>query len=86
MRRALSESAEPEHWFCHQCVRRCTAPDDPENPRCRVCGESFMEFVGPVGTGTLHPHATDKAVMGRLWDLSEQAVGFEWDLISEPIA
>ena len=46
----------------------------------------FMEFVGPVGTGTLHPHATDKAVMGRLWDLSEQAVGFEWDLISEPIA
>lgn len=39
-----------------------------------------MEFVGPVGKGTLHPHAHDKAVMTRLWDLSEKEVGFEWNL------
>ncbi|WP_412063408.1 SDR family oxidoreductase [Rubrivirga sp. IMCC45206] len=45
-----------------------------------------MEFVGPVGKGTLHPHATDKPVMERLWEVSEQAVGFEWDLVSEPAA
>ncbi len=38
------------------------------------------EFVGPVGKGTLHPHAYDKAVMKRLWDLSEKEVGYEWGL------
>ena len=39
-----------------------------------------MEFVGPVGKGTLNPHAYDKAVMTRLWDVSEKAVGFQWAL------
>ncbi|NDR56335.1 SDR family oxidoreductase [Aliiruegeria sabulilitoris] len=37
-----------------------------------------MEFVGPVGRGTLQPHAHDKSVMTRLWDVSEQATGFTW--------
>ena len=39
-----------------------------------------MEFVGPVGRGTLHPHAYDKAVMTRLWEVSEKATGFTWAL------
>jgi len=39
-----------------------------------------MEAVGPVGKGTLNAHAYDKAVMTRLWDESEKAVGFEWKL------
>ena len=39
-----------------------------------------MEFVGPVGKGTLNPHAYDKAVMSKLWDVSETATGFIWDL------
>ena len=39
-----------------------------------------MEAVGPVGKGTLNAHAHDKAVMERLWDESEKAVGFEWKL------
>jgi NAD(P)-dependent dehydrogenase (short-subunit alcohol dehydrogenase family) len=37
-----------------------------------------MEFVGPVGKGTLHPHAYDKPVMTRLWDVSQKATGFSW--------
>ncbi|WGW05987.1 SDR family oxidoreductase [Tropicibacter oceani] len=37
-----------------------------------------MEFVGPVGRGTLEPHAYDKPVMTRLWAVSEQATGFVW--------
>ena len=37
-------------------------------------------FVGPVGRGTLLPHAHDKPVMERLWALSEAEVGFEWSL------
>ncbi|MEM9360660.1 MAG: SDR family oxidoreductase [Pseudomonadota bacterium] len=39
-----------------------------------------MEAVGPVGKGTLNAHAHDKAVMSRLWEKSENAVGFEWKL------
>ncbi len=39
-----------------------------------------MEAIGPVGKGTLNPHAHDKAVMTRLWSVSEKAVGFEWEL------
>lgn len=34
-----------------------------------------MEFVGPAGKGTLHPHAHDKPVMVRLWEVSEAAAG-----------
>ena len=37
-----------------------------------------MQFVGPVGKGTLNAHAYDKAVMLKLWDVSEQATGFVW--------
>ncbi len=39
-----------------------------------------MEWTGPVGTGTLEPYAYDKAVMTKLWALSEDATGFEWSL------
>jgi len=39
-----------------------------------------LEFVGPVGKGTLHPHAYDKQVMSKLWDVSEAATDFTWDL------
>ena len=39
-----------------------------------------MEAVGPVGKGTLNPHAYDKSVMTRLWDVSEKATGFTWEL------
>lgn len=37
-----------------------------------------MEWVGPVGKGTLEPYAYDKAVMARLWERSEQDTGFGW--------
>ncbi|RUS65045.1 SDR family oxidoreductase [Pseudorhodobacter sp. E13] len=39
-----------------------------------------MEFVGPVGLGTLEPHAHDKAAMARLWDVSEKATGLTWSV------
>ena len=41
-----------------------------------------MEWVGPVGKGTLEPHAYDKAVMDRLWSRSEEETGFSWSLRS----
>lgn len=39
-----------------------------------------MEFVGPVGKGTLEPYAYDKDVISKLWDVSEAATGLTWAL------
>lgn len=39
-----------------------------------------MEWVGPVGKGTLEPYACDKTVMARLWLRSENETGFSWCL------
>ena len=37
-------------------------------------------WVGPVGAHQLEPHAKDKAVAKKLWEVSEKATGFEWNL------
>ncbi|MEP3196925.1 MAG: SDR family oxidoreductase [Lentilitoribacter sp.] len=39
-----------------------------------------METGGPVGEGKLEPYAYDKAVMSKLWDVSEEATGFVWKI------
>ncbi|SPH18279.1 Ribitol 2-dehydrogenase [Defluviimonas aquaemixtae] len=39
-----------------------------------------MEWVGPVGKGTLEPFALDKAVMEKLWSRSEKETGFSWSV------
>jgi len=38
----------------------------------------YMEWVGPVGKGTLEPFAYDKAVMTKLWALSEEKTALSW--------
>lgn len=40
----------------------------------------WTQTGGPVGKGTLHPHAYDKPVMQKLWEVSEDATGFRWSL------
>lgn len=37
-------------------------------------------WVGPVGAHHIEPHAKDKAVAKRLWDLSEKETGVKWNL------
>lgn len=37
-------------------------------------------WTGPVGECKLEPHAKDKAVMVKLWEVSEKATGFHWKL------
>lgn len=37
-------------------------------------------WVGPVGAHELKPHAKDKAVSKRLWDLSEKEMGVKWNI------
>ena len=40
-------------------------------------GRSF--WVGPVGEHKLEPHAKDKDVAEKLWDLSEKETGVKWN-------
>ncbi len=37
-------------------------------------------WVGPVGAHHLAPHAKDKAVAERLWEISEAATGLTWNI------
>jgi NAD(P)-dependent dehydrogenase (short-subunit alcohol dehydrogenase family) len=37
-------------------------------------------WVGPVGAHKLEPHAKDKAVAEKLWEVSEKATGLKWNI------
>ncbi len=37
-------------------------------------------WVGPVGAHKIEPHAKDKAVAKRLWELSEKETGVKWNI------
>ena len=37
-------------------------------------------WVGPVGAHKIEPHAKDKKVAKRLWEVSEKATNFKWNL------
>ncbi len=39
-----------------------------------------MNTVGPVGEHKLEPHAKDKEVANRLWELSEKETGIKWNI------
>lgn len=56
------------------------ATEDRLEQRALYGPTGLMQTGGPVGKGTLNPHAYDKAVMERLWDVSENATGFNWSL------
>lgn len=71
----MVQSAEKGSWPEVMC-----ATEDGLEQRALYGPTGRMEFVGPVGKGTLHPHAHDKPVMERLWDVSEKATGFAWEL------
>jgi len=71
----LVQSAEKGAWPEVMC-----ATESGLEQRALYGPTGSMEFVGPVGKGTLHPHAYDKAVMERLWEVSEEATGFSWSL------
>ena len=71
----ITQSAERGSWPEVMC-----ATEDGLEERALYGPTGRMEFTGPVGKGTLHPHAYDKAVMERLWDVSEDATAFSWKL------
>lgn len=54
------------------------ATEDGLEQRALYGPTGLMQTGGPVGKGTLNPHAYDKPVMEKLWTVSETATGFEW--------
>lgn len=69
----MVQSAEKGSWPEVMC-----ATEEGLAQRALYGPTGRAEFVGPVGKGTLHPHAYDKRVMEKLWALSEKEVGFKW--------
>lgn len=69
----MVQSAEKGAWPEVMC-----ATEDGLEPRALYGPTGRMQFVGPVGKGTLNPHGHDKPVMERLWGVSEKAVGCAW--------
>lgn len=69
----LTQSAEKGAYPELMCA---TEPDLDQSAFYGPTGRS--NWVGPVGPHELKPHAKDKAVAERLWDLSEKATGIQW--------
>jgi len=71
----ITQPAENGAWPQVMC-----ATEEGLEQRALYGPTGFQEFVGPVGKGTLQAHAYDKITMSRLWEVSEDAVEFEWTL------
>ncbi|RMG20699.1 MAG: SDR family oxidoreductase [Deltaproteobacteria bacterium] len=69
----LVQSAEKGAWPEIMCATEEGLPQ-----RALYGPTGCMEWVGPVGQGTLEPHAYEKPVMEKLWALSEEKTGFTW--------
>lgn len=69
----LVQSAQRGSWPEVMC-----ATEEGLEQRALYGPTGRMEWVGPVGRGTLKPHAYDKPVMQRLWALSEKETGMTW--------
>jgi len=57
----------------------CATAEDLEQ-RAFYGPTARMETGGPVGRGKLEPYAVDKPVMEKLWQVSEEMTGFQWEM------
>ena len=71
----LVQSAEKGAYPELMCV---TEPDQDQAGFYGPTGRNY--WTGPVGECKLEPHAKDKAVAERLWDVSEEATGHKFEV------
>ena len=71
----LTQSAEKGSYPELMCA---TEPDLDQKRFYGPTGRSY--WTGPVGECVLEPHAVDKAVSKKLWEVSEKATGVNWEL------
>jgi len=71
----LTQSAEKGAYPQLMCA---TEPNLDQSGFYGPTGRS--NWVGPVGEHKIEPHAKDKAVAKRLWELSENETGVKWNI------
>ncbi|WP_179335000.1 SDR family NAD(P)-dependent oxidoreductase [Winogradskyella costae] len=71
----LTQSAEKGAYPQLMCA---TEPNLDQSGFYGPTGRS--NWVGPVGAHKIEPHAKDKAVSKRLWELSEKETGVKWNI------
>ncbi len=70
----LTQTAEKGAYPMLMCA---TEKDLDQSEFYGPTGRSF--WVGPVGAHKLEPHAKDKAVAEKLWEVSEEKTGLKWN-------
>ena len=70
----LTQSAERGAYPQLMCA---TEPELDEKGFYGPTGRN--NWTGPVGAHTLKPHATDKTISKKLWELSEKETGIQWN-------
>ena len=58
----------------------CATEDELVEQQALYGPTGMMEIGGPVRQGTLNSHAYQKDVITKLWEVSEKATGFTWNL------
>ncbi len=71
----LVQSAEKGAYPMLMC-----AIEEDLDQQCFYGPTGFSNFIGPVGAHKLEPHAKDKAVAERLWEVSEGVTGLKWNI------
>lgn len=71
----LTQSAEKGAYPQLMCA---TEPNLDQSGFYGPTGRS--NWVGPVGAHKIEPHAKDKTVAKRLWELSEKETGVKWNI------
>ena len=71
----LTQSAEKGAYPQLMCA---TEPNLDQKDFYGPTGRS--NWVGPVGTHKIEPHAKDKSVAKSLWELSEKETGVKWNI------
>lgn len=71
----LTQSAEKGAYPQLMCA---TEPDLDQSGFYGPTGRNF--WTGPVGVHKLEPHAKDKEVSKRLWEISEKETGVKWNI------
>ena len=74
----LSPLTQPAEKGAYPELMCATEPDLDQTAFYGPTGRS--NWVGPVGAHELKPHAKDKAVAEKLWEVSENATGMKWNL------
>ncbi|MGC6529924.1 MAG: oxidoreductase, partial [Candidatus Puniceispirillaceae bacterium] len=75
MKTPLVQTAEQGSYPSLMCATK-----DGLEQRALYGPTGFIQFVGPIGRGTLNAHAYDKPVMEKLWSVSEEKTKFSWKI------